>query len=79
MIESAPFRRTADALDSWARVGVIFAVVVLNGIWEETLILRAELMMLARWTRDVLRYDVRWTVQEKLRMLWRRRTRSMKG
>jgi hypothetical protein len=78
MIESARFRRTADAVDSWARVGVIVAVVVLNGIWEETLIVRAELMMLARWTRDVLRYDVRWTVQEKVRLLGQRRTRSMK-
>jgi len=68
----------ADALDSWARVGIIFAVIVLNGIWEEALILRAEFMMLVRWTRDVLRYDVRWTVQEKLRLLGPRRPRSMK-
>jgi len=78
MIESGRFRRAADALDSWVRVGVIFTVVVLNGIWEETLILRAEFMMLLRWTRDVIRYDLRWTVQEKLRLLSHRRTRSMK-
>jgi len=78
MTESGRFRRAADALDSWVRVGVIFTVVVLNGIWEETLILRAEFMMLLRWTRDVIRYDLRWTVQEKLRLLSHRRTRSMK-
>ncbi|PYQ96140.1 MAG: hypothetical protein DMF97_15835 [Acidobacteria bacterium] len=78
MSESGPFRRTTDALDSWTRVGMIVAVIVLNGIWEETLILRAEFMMLVRWTRDVLRYDVRWTVQEKMRLLAHRRTGSMK-
>ena len=72
------FRPFADALDSWARVGIILAVIVLNGIWEEALILRADFMMLIRWTRDVLRYDVRWTVQEKVRLLGPRRTRSMK-
>ena len=72
------FRRISDALDSWARVGIIFAVIVVNGMWEEARILRAEFMMLVRWTRDVLRYDVRWTVQEKLRLLGPRRTRSMK-
>jgi hypothetical protein len=71
-------RPIADALDSWARVGIIFAVIVLNGIWEEALIVRAEFMMLVRWTRDLLRYDLRWTVQEKLRLLGPRRTRSMK-
>ena len=78
MSESGRFRRTTDALDSWVRVGLIVAVIVLNGIWEEMLILRAEFMMLVRWARDVVRYDVRWTVQEKMRLLARRRTRSMK-
>ena len=72
------FRPISDALDSWARVGIIFAVIVINGIWEEALILRAEFMMLVRWTRDVLRYDARWTVQEKMRLLAHRRARSMK-
>jgi hypothetical protein len=72
------FAHTADALDSWARVGMIAAVIVVSGILEELLILRAEFMMLVRWARDVLRYDVRWTVQEKLRLLGRRRTRSTK-
>ena len=78
MSEWRRFRRMADALDSWARVGIIFAVIVLNGICEEALILRAEFMMLVRWTRDVLRYDVRWAVQEKWRLLGPRRPRSMK-
>jgi hypothetical protein len=75
MSESGPFKRTTDALDSWMRVGMIVAVIVLNGIWEETLILRAEFMMLLRWTRDVLRYHVRWTVYEKMRLLAHLRTR----
>ena len=69
---------TADSLDSWFRVMLIFAVVVLNGVWEETLILRGEFMMLLRWTRDVFRYNLRWVVQEKLRLLVGRRTRSVK-
>jgi hypothetical protein len=76
MIESGPLRRSTDALESWARVGAIFTVIVLNGIWEEGLILRAEFMMLLRWTRDLLRYDLRWVVQEKMRLLRRRRPRS---
>jgi hypothetical protein len=78
MSESGGFRRTTDALDSWVCVRLIVAVIVLNGIWEEMLILRAEFMMLVRWPRDVVRYGVRWTVQEKMRLLARRRTRSMK-
>jgi hypothetical protein len=71
-------KRAANSLDSWVRVTLILAVVVLNGMWEETLILRAEFMMLLRWTRDVFRYNLRWVVQEKLRLLGGRRTRSAK-
>ena len=78
MSDSGRFTRTTDALDSWVRVGLIVAVIVLTGTWEDMLILRAEFMMLVRWTRDVVRYDVRWTVQEKMRLLARRRTPSMK-
>ena len=78
MSESGRFRRTTDALDSWARVGLIVAVIVLDGIREQLPILGAETMMVVRRTRDVLRYDVRWIVQEKMRLLARRRTRSMK-
>lgn len=70
--------RTVDALDSWGRVGLTVAVIVLNGMWEETLILRAEFMMLLRWTRDVLRYDLRWVIQEKHRLVWSRRTPPVK-
>jgi len=69
--------RITDGLVSWVRVAVIFTVIVANGIFEEALILRAEFMMLVRWTRDVLRYDLRWIVQEKIR-LTARRTDSMK-
>jgi hypothetical protein len=32
-------------------------------------------MMLVRWTRDLLRYEVRWVVQEKARLLSGRRAR----
>jgi hypothetical protein len=59
--------RIVDAADSWIRVGIIIALVVINGIWEELLIQRAEAMMLLRWSWDVVRYDLRWAVQEKLR------------
>ena len=64
--------RTFDALDSWARVSLIISTIVMNAVWEEALILRAELMMLLRWSRDVLRYDLRWVLQEKLRLISRR-------
>jgi hypothetical protein len=59
--------RIADAADSWVRFVVIISVVVINGIWEELLIQSAEAMMLIRWSWDVVRYDLRWAVQEKLR------------
>ena len=78
MSESGRFRRTADALDSWVRVGLIVAVIVLDGIREQLPILGAETMMVVRRTRDVLRYDVRWIVQEKMRLLVHRGTRSTK-
>jgi hypothetical protein len=78
MSESGRFRRTADALDSWVRVGLIVTVIVLDGIREQLPILGAETMMVVRRTRDVLRYDVRWIVQEKMRLLVHRGTRSTK-
>jgi hypothetical protein len=71
-------RRIADGVDSWTRVGVIVGVIVLNGVFEESQILAAEFMMLVRWTRDVLRYDFRWIVQEKLRLVGSRRRRAAK-
>jgi hypothetical protein len=75
--DRTPFlTRTADRLAGWSRFAVIFTVIVANGIFEETLILRAECMMLLRWTRDLLRYGLRWTVQEKLRLLMTRRPGS---
>jgi hypothetical protein len=61
--------RLADRFDSWWRSSAILAVIVSNGIWEETLIVRAESMMLARWARDVIRYDLRWMIQEKLKVI----------
>ena len=64
--------RVADAADSWFRVTVIMILLVINGIWEELLIQGAEAMMLLRWSRDVVRYDLRWAVQEKARLLFKR-------
>ena len=78
MSESGRFRRTTDALDSWVRVGLIVGVIVLDGIREQLPILGAETMMLARRIRDVIRYDVRWIVHEKMRLLVHRWTRSTK-
>jgi len=64
--------RWADAGGSWLRVPVIIGLVVVNGVWEELLIQRAEAMMLIRWFRDVVRYDLRWMVQEHCRRIFRR-------
>jgi hypothetical protein len=55
------------------RFAVIVTVIVGDAVFEQTLILRAELMMLLRWARDVLRYDLRYIVQDKVRLLWTRR------
>jgi hypothetical protein len=60
-------------IDSWARVSLIVCVIILNGVLEVLLILGAEFMMFARWARDVVRYDFRWVVQEKARLIWRGR------
>jgi hypothetical protein len=62
-------------INSWARFAMIVSVIVLDAVHDEALILRAEFMMLVRWARDVLRYDLRWILQEKLRLLWRRAAR----
>jgi hypothetical protein len=69
------FRRLPTRSTAGCGVAVIVAVIVLNGIFEEVLVLAAELMMLIRWTRDVLRYDLRWVVREKVRAQSRRRDR----
>ena len=61
--------RLGDRFDSWWRASAILAVIAGDGIWEELLIIRAEVMMLARWTRDVIRYDMRWIIQEKLKVI----------
>ena len=71
-------RRVAGALDSWSRVGLIFIVIISSGIYDEMRIVGAEFMMLVRWSRDVVRYDLRWVVQEKLRVMMTRRTRQAK-
>jgi hypothetical protein len=67
-----------DKIGSQARFAVIFTAIVADSILEETPVLGAELMMLLRWARDILRYDVRWTFQEKVRLLWTRRPGSMR-
>ena len=63
--------RFVDAVDSWWRAGLILAIIVTDALWEEALVLGAEFMMLVRWTRDVIRYDLRWILQEKFRMIRR--------
>lgn len=63
------------SLRAWAQFALIVAVIMLDAAFEEALILGAEFMMLVRWTRDMLRYDVRCIVQEKVRLIWRQRTR----
>jgi hypothetical protein len=72
------FRRITGALDSWSRVGFIFIVIISSGIYDEMRIVGAEFMMLMRWSRDVVRYDLRWVAQEKLRVMMTRRTRRAK-
>jgi hypothetical protein len=57
---------------------MIFTAIVADHFLEQTSVLRAELMMLLRLTRDVLRYDVRWTFQEKVRLRWTRRPGAMR-
>lgn len=71
-------RAVHDALRSWSRFFLILAVIVMSATDEELRVIRAEIVMLFRWSRDVVRYDVRWVVQEKLRVVGRRRTRSVK-
>jgi hypothetical protein len=61
------------ALDSWVRLAAIIATTAISAVWEEMLIISAEFMMLLRWLRDVIRYDLRWVVQEKLRLVARGR------
>jgi hypothetical protein len=73
-----PFTDSLDRLGSWARFALILTVIVGDAIFEQILILRAEVMMLLRWARNVLRYEVRWMVQEKVRLLWSRRSGSMR-
>jgi hypothetical protein len=73
--------RASDSVAGRARFAVIFAAIVGDRLLEEAPVLGAELMMVARWARDLLRYHVRWTVQEKLRTMWtglRRRVSSMR-
>jgi hypothetical protein len=70
--------RATDRIGSRARFAVIFTAIVADSILKETPVLGAEIMMLLRWTRDILRYDVRWTFQEKVRLLWTRRPGSMR-
>jgi hypothetical protein len=54
-----------DTLGTWFRLILIVAVIVVDAVFQEAVILAAEFMMLVRWTRDVVRYDLRWTNQEK--------------
>jgi hypothetical protein len=65
-------RSTADSLGGWLQFVLIMMVMLVDAVCHEAKILGAELMMFVRWSRDVLRYNVRWAAQEKLRLWWRR-------
>ena len=69
----------SDRTGSWLRFIVLVALIAVNGIWEELRIQAAETMMFARWTRDVIRYEVRWIIQEKLRLVARRAMTMVRG
>ncbi len=60
---------------TWAVFVLIVTVIILDAALEETRTIPAELMIIVRWTRDMLRYDARCIVQEKVRLMWRERTR----
>jgi hypothetical protein len=64
--------RASDRVAGGARFALIFSAIVGDSILDEVPVLGAELMMVLRWARDALRYDLRWTVQEKLRTAWTR-------
>lgn len=69
MTSREPIVRFIDTADSWTRFAVVVAVIVVDGIWQELLVQRAEAMMLLRWSRDVVRYDIRWAIEEKFRLV----------
>lgn len=52
-------------MTEWMRFALILFVIALDDVLRE-------LMMSFTTSRDFLRYRVRWTVQEKLRSVWRR-------
>jgi len=56
----------------WIRFAFIVFVIALDDVLRE-------LMMSFTTSRDFLRYQVRWIVQEKLRSVWRRRQGSGPG
>lgn len=62
-------RAARDAAGSWLRFLLVVALIVADATYEELRVIRAEFMMLVRWSRDVLRYDLRWVAQEKLRRI----------
>jgi hypothetical protein len=66
-------RLRGPVVEGWVRFALVMSVILLDAIYEEARVLGAEFMMLLRWSRDVIRYDFRWIVQEKLRLMWRQR------
>jgi hypothetical protein len=73
MMRSDALTRFAYASDSWLRVTFIVMLIVVSGVVEALLIQCAEAMMLLRWSRDVVRYDLRWAIQEKTQFMLKRR------
>lgn len=64
--------RIRDCAATWLRFMALVALIASNGIQEESRIQAAEAGMFLRWMRDVIRYDLRWMIQEKLRLVARR-------
>ena len=52
-------------MTEWIRFAFIVFVIAVDDVLRE-------LMMSVTTTRDLLRYRIRWIVQDKMRALWRR-------
>jgi hypothetical protein len=67
VIERNLTKTLTDSLGSWARVVAILPVILLETVLDAAPVFGAEFMMLLR------RFG--WIAQEKLRLIWRQRTR----
>ena len=62
----------ADAVGSWLRLLAVIGLIAVRGIRDELRAQRAETAMFFRWARDIVRDELRWVLQEKLRLLTNR-------